>query len=298
MTNTIDRYCEHLYYNLGLSQQTVEVYISEVQRFSLFFVQENLQSITSDHVYSYLAHRNSDNSLENKTVQRIISSLNNYFRFLCEENIIESNPIDFIQRPRTTDSFPLVLTEEDVETLLDSLKTDNILDQRDRCLFELIYSCGLRVSEVIRLKLVDVFLEDRVVKVTGKREKERLIPLVDATKLCLENYMLHVRPKFLRISSDMLFLGRRGYGLSRKGVWKRFHQLCEKAGVKAHVHTLRHSYATHLVQNGADLRAVQALLGHSSIITTEIYTHTAKKNLQKVYETYHPSEIEGNERIF
>ncbi len=291
-------YKEYLCYDLRVADNTVQVYIEESKRFHAYFAQKKVQDITASMIYDYLDHRNADQDLEGRTMHRIISSLNNYFRYLQDEQVVEENPVEAIKRPKLPDSFPQVLAEEDIEKLLRSLETNNILDQRDRALFELIYSCGLRVSEVISLNMFHVFLDDDIIQVHGKRDRERLIPIVAETKYWLKQYIHNIRPQLASEPCEALFLGRRGKGLSRKGVWKRFHQLCQRNDITAHVHTLRHSYATHLVQNGADIRAVQALLGHASIATTEIYTHVAKKDLEATYQKYHPSEKEKSEIVY
>ncbi len=195
---------------------------------------------------------------------------------------------------------PNVLSPEDIDHFLNSISTDTRPGLRDRALFELIYSCGLRISEAVTLTLGNLFFEDALLRVHGKRDKERLVPFGSQAELWLRKYLNEVRPSLMKhgVKDDHVFLSIRGKGISRKGVWKRFKEIRTKAGIDAKIHTLRHSFATHLVQGGADLRIVQELLGHSDISTTQIYTHVQNSELQKNHNDFHPLNENDNKSDF
>jgi integrase/recombinase XerD len=216
--------------------------------------------------------------------------LRSFFQFLVLEGVRSDNPALSVDMPKTEQRAPGVLTVEEVEALLNHIDVDTPFGLRDRALFELIYSCGLRISEAVELTLERLHLDEGIIRVRGKGDKERFVPVGGEATRWLESYLEHGRPALTRPGrrNTFLFLNHRGDGLSRKGMWKRFHELCRRAGIEAKVHTLRHSYATHLLEGGADLRAVQELLGHSDISTTQIYTHIEKSRLKSYHREYHP----------
>jgi integrase/recombinase XerD len=205
------------------------------------------------------------------------------------EKIVDSNPAELIESPKIPRKIPRVFSQGEVDQFLGSIDTSTALGLRDRALFELIYSCGLRVSEAVDLTLGSLFLGDRALHVTGKGSKDRYTPLGEVAEYWLRRYLAEARPALATGGQDEhLFLSRRGKKLSRKGMWKRFNQILEKAGLQGKIHTLRHSFATHLLAGGADLRSVQELLGHADIGTTQIYTHVGQKELQSYHDRFHP----------
>jgi len=227
--------------------------------------------------------------LSHKTMARVISSVHSFFKFLRLEGIREDDPSELIETPKQERKLPDVLAPEAVDRFLASIDESTPNGLRDRALFELIYSCGLRVSEAATLAFDGLFLEEKVVRVLGKRRKERIIPFGDDAAAALARYLSEARPLLAKGSrSDRVFLNRAGKGISRKGIWKRFDLIRQSAGVEAKVHTFRHSFATHLLAGGADLRTVQELLGHTDISTTQIYTHVEPRTLGEFHGDYFP----------
>ena len=282
---------EYLAVELRLASLTVATYITECSIY-LRFLEKNvasLQDVTPLSIIEYLVFRQV-NSASQKTIAKAISALRCFFSYAVLEKICDENPVELIEIPKITRRIPLVLTEEEVELFLNAIDTSTAVGVRDRALFELIYSCGLRVSEAVNLTVEGLFLKEGYVRVLGKGSKERLIPMGHCAREWLEIYLAESRPHLLRNGRQQtrLFLNFRGGGLSRKGMWKRFHSISQKSGIAAKIHTLRHSFATHLLRGGADLRSVQELLGHQDISTTEIYTHVHEDELQRYHKTFHP----------
>lgn len=228
-------------------------------------------------------------SLSRKTMARVVSSLHSFFRFLKLEELRADDPSALIETPKQERNLPAVLSPEEIDRFLAAIDTESPQGLRDRALFELIYSCGLRISEAAGLGFDSLFLEERIIRVLGKRKKERLVPFGDEAALWLKRYLDEARPKLQKgIRSDRVFLNHQGKGISRKGIWKRFDLIRQSSGVEAKVHTFRHSFATHLLAGGADLRTVQELLGHSDISTTQIYTHIEPESLSEYHHDYFP----------
>ena len=227
---------------------------------------------------------------EPQTVARILSSCRSFFRFLVQEGIRQDNPALKLERPRISRKLPDVFSPGEVEAVLAVIPDEEVLGLRDRALFELIYSCGLRISEAASLTLPGLQLKEGLIRVVGKGNKERLIPVGDEGERWLTRYLNESRPALYnsRTPSDHVFLGRRGRGLTRKAIWKRFREWTSRTEVQGKVHTLRHSFATHLLKGGADLRVVQDLLGHADISTTQIYTHLDRDDLRNSHSQYHP----------
>jgi len=277
-----------------LSPLTVVAYFSEAELF-LRYLQVNrldLKSAGTTEVVEYLIDRQLQ-GVSQKTTARILSSLRSFYGFLQAEGLTEFNAVRVLKTPRIPRKIPAVLTLEEVDGFLASIdldNPDNPLGLRDRALFELIYSCGLRVSEAAQLTVNSIFIKEGVIRISGKGNRQRLAPLAGEAKVWLKNYMDRGRPLLLRKSrmESALFLNYLGKGLSRKGIWKRFKEIAARAGIEAKVHTLRHSFATHLLQGGAGLRSVQELLGHSDITTTQIYTHVGEEELKRFHQQYHP----------
>jgi integrase/recombinase XerD len=235
-----------------------------------------------------LSRREGPVALSRKTMARIISSLHAFYKFMRLDGLRPDDPSELIATPKQERALPSVLALEEVDRFLASIDPSTPRGLRDRALFELIYSCGLRISEAATLSFDRLYLRERVIRVIGKGRKERLVPFGDEAALWLGRYIEEGRPALAKGRSDRVFLNQAGAGISRKGIWKRFDGLRENSGVKAKVHTFRHSFATHLLAGGADLRTVQELLGHADISTTQIYTHIDPESLQDYHRDYFP----------
>lgn len=272
----------------GLRPRTLEEYLREFDR-----VQEFASAKGSDwtlwnqkEVMEYLEERTGQ--LSPRSVVKLLSILRNLFAYLIMEKIRPDDPMELIEGPRIKPRIPEVFDPLDVDRFLELFPLDHPLHVRDRALFELIYSCGLRVSEASDLRLEELDLENALIRVRGKGGKERLVPLTDEAQKFVRLYLAEARPKLARPGSQEVFVNVRGEGLGRKGIWKNFKFALQKLGLAGKVHTLRHSFATHLLSGGADLRSVQELLGHSSIATTQIYTHVRQDDLARAHQRYHP----------
>ena len=227
-------------------------------------------------------------TLSRKTMARVVSSIHAFYKFMRLEGLRLDDPSELIETPKQERALPAVLAPEEVDRFLASINSSTPRGLRDRALFELIYSCGLRISEAANLSFDRLYLKERVIRVIGKGRKERLVPFGQEAASWLCRYIEEGRPALAKGRSERVFLNQAGKGISRKGIWKRFDGLREASGVAAKVHTFRHSFATHLLAGGADLRTVQELLGHSDISTTQIYTHIDPESLQDYHRDYFP----------
>lgn len=229
--------------------------------------------------------------LSSTTMSRCVTALRSFFSYLQEERIRQDDPTELLPRNREPKRLPSAMDYDAVQKILDVIDTGTDMGYRDRTMFELIYSCGLRASECANLRVDRYYSLEKKIVVLGKGSKERMIPVGDVAASYLETYISSVRPRLLcREKSSFMFISREHKGITREEIWHRLKKYCELAGVDSKVHTLRHSFATHLLQNGADLRSVQELLGHSDIRTTEIYTHVNTDDLFKAFEKSHPDE--------
>jgi len=286
----ISIYSDYLTAELRLSPSTVAVYVLEARLFlSYAFEQQlELESTNVGNLIEYLVHRQLE-GISKKTAAKAVSALRAFFTFAQRQRLIPDNPSVHLELPRSSRRIPEVYTVEQVEAILKAIDTSTAAGIRDRCLFELIYSCGLRVSETVSLTLERIYLEASMLRVVGKGSKERLVPVGEQALHWMRRYLEEGRPALLKGKKERaLFINRSGKRLSRKGMWKRFKEILARAGVEGKIHTLRHSFATHLLQGGADLRAVQALLGHADIGTTQIYTHVDESQLHRQHRHYHP----------
>jgi integrase/recombinase XerD len=277
---------------LRVADATVGTYVAEVRRF-VRWLDETTRSasdVQGVDLESYVASRGGDEPLNARTISRIFSSLRSLFGFMKTAGYRSDDPSRDVERPKIGRHLPEVLDINEVEKFLMSIDLDTPYGLRDRTLFELIYSCGLRVSEAADIEVSQIFLKEGLIRVRGKGDKERLVPLGDEAESWLRRYLREGRPLLLKghSSLDLVFLNNRGGGLSRKGMWKRFRGIAQRADVDGKIHTLRHSFATHLLRGGADLRSVQELLGHADISTTQIYTHLNQNDLQKAHKAFHP----------
>ncbi len=290
-------YQDWLLLELRMAENSISTYGGEASMFLLWAGTGGYDpaSVGSGEISLYIETRqgadgDGGEALSSRTISRIMSSLRSFFDFLIASGIRRDNPLDRLKPPSLTHTLPQVMTIEEVDRFLDEIDTESDYGIRDRTLFELIYSCGLRVSEAVDLTLENLYLQEGLIRVMGKGSKERLIPLGEEAEYWLRRYLEETRPLLTKPGKRgaCLFLNNRGEGLSRKGMWKRFKEIALRAGVEGKIHTLRHSFATHLLTGGADLRSVQELLGHSDTGTTQIYTHLNRKDLAQAHKKFHP----------
>lgn len=285
-------YLHYIRIERGLSENTIKSYRQDLQQFGDYLTTEKLALDAVDHVVvlAWLNHlRQAGKS--NNSVIRMVTSLRKFFGYLAQEKLVTPNPMQDIKPPKKATHLPAVLTVAEIDALL-AVPTDKTpLEIRNRALLEVMYATGLRVSELVNLKLSDLHLQLGLIQTIGKGDKERIIPIGEVAADWLTRYFSVSRLALLKGKvSPYVFLNDRGGQLTRQGVWKIIKKLVVAAGITKDVspHTLRHSFATHILENGADLRIVQELLGHADISTTQIYTHISKKRLSEVYDQYHP----------
>ena len=271
---------------------TAATYRFEIRRF-LEWLEENklsLEAASLPDVVRYLAHRRTVDGIASRSAAKAISALRSFSRFLVDEGINSSLGFtSLLQMPRHNDRLPEVHSKEDVDRLLSVIDTKSPLGLRNRALYELIYSAGLRVSEAVSLNIADIFLSKNLARVTGKGSKERLVFFGPDAEFWLKRYTEEARPNLSgRRNTKALFLGRSGKRLSRKGIWKNYRAIALRTALSSKLHTLRHTFATELLAGGADLRSVQELLGHSGISTTQVYTHVNSARLRDSHRKYLP----------
>jgi integrase/recombinase XerD len=287
------RFSDYVTLEQGLSPRTIEAYQRDLVRFAEYAESKGLSApvdITAKVMREYVYHLK-DLGLSPASIRRNVSAIRTYFRFLTGDGIVVRDPSERLETPKKWRSLPEVLTVEEVQKLLAAPTLDDNLVFRDRALLELAYGAGLRVSEWITLGVRDLMLEDGLVRVFGKGSKERLVPIGRSAIAALAVYLREQRPRLEKgEGKGILFLNARGKPLTRMGAWKILRGYVDRAGITKHVspHTLRHSFATHLLEGGADLRAVQEMLGHVDIATTQIYTHVDREYLRQVHKSYHP----------
>ncbi len=270
------------------SEQTAITYKISAGEFLNWLVAERikLKDVSVQNLLYYIIKRKEGGCSE-LTIAKDISGLRALGEYLERKGMWSENIALELDKPKAARNLPKVLSVEQIDALLDSIDKTTLSGKRDDALFELVYSCGLRISEVCTLKVVNVHLDDRLILVHGKGDKERLVPFGDRAYEKILIYLNEVRPELVKGRTVAeLFVNYRGDPISRKGVWKRFQELEALSGVEAKVHTLRHSFATHLLQGGADLRSVQELLGHSDLSTTTIYTHVTDRQLEEAHDKY------------
>ena len=294
-TRLIDEFLSFLMTEKNYSKNTVFSYNEDLLDYYMFFMKnkenddENiLTNRTKKDIENYIKNL-SKNEMNSSSISRHISSIKAFYKYLLLEKKIKTDPSEGLIMPKQDKRLPKVLTIEEVDKLLD-IEIKNNFDIRNKVMLELMYSSGLRVSELITLKTNDIDLDMDYVRVFGKGSKERIIPIGDYAKNALINY-LSIRGELLKkVSCDLLFLNNHGKGMTRQGFFKILKKIALEKGIKTELspHVLRHSFASHMLQNGADLRSIQELLGHSDISSTQIYTHISNKQLKKNYEDFHP----------
>ena len=287
------RFTDYIALEQGLSPRTIEAYQRDLARFAEYGEVKGVTEpagITASVMREYVYHLK-DLGLSPASIRRNISALRTYFRFLVGDGVVVKDPSERLETPQRWRNLPEVLTIDEVQRLLASPTLDDTLVFRDRALLELAYGAGLRVSEWITLGVRDLQLDEGLVRVFGKGSKERLVPIGRSAIAAAAVYLRELRPKLEHgEGKGVLFLNARGRPLTRMGAWKILRGHVDRAAIIKHVspHTLRHSFATHLLEGGADLRAVQEMLGHSDIATTQIYTHVDREYLRQVHRSYHP----------
>ena len=292
---SIENFKNYLKLERGLSMNSIESYEFDLIKFKNFIIENSInespKKCSSSTVKRYL-YKNFSNK-KSRSQARSISALKSFFNYLLFEGEIHSSPLNDIESPKIENKLPEVLTEDEIKRLISSVNLDSEFGQRNKTIIEVLYGTGIRVSELIELKLSNIFFKENILKVTGKGNKERFVPLGKIAIIEIKKYLnnrdkLKINSKF----SDILFLNRYGRQLTRSMIFKVINDSSKNAEIdkKISPHTLRHSYATHLLKNGADLRTIQLILGHESITTTEIYTHLDTFHLEDVLKKYHPRE--------
>ncbi|MEW6414266.1 MAG: site-specific tyrosine recombinase XerD [Pseudomonadota bacterium] len=289
----IDRFCDHLWLEDGLAPLTLAAYRRDLAGFAGWLARERgrpLDAAQAGDFEAYLAWRFARHTRP-RSAARYTSALKRFYRYLLRENLIAADPTLNLDSPKLPRSLPKTLSEDDVERLLHSADTATPLGLRDRAMLETLYATGLRVSELVGLGLTAVNLGDGVLRVTGKGSKDRLVPLGEEAVDWLRRYLAGARPVLLGARlSDAVFVTGRGEGMTRQAFWHLIKRRAAAAGITRPLspHTLRHAFATHLLNHGADLRVVQMLLGHSDISTTQIYTHVARERMKQLHAQHHP----------
>jgi len=279
-----------------LALNSVEAYERDLIDFLTFLDQRQISITTADsvNVSEYIIHLSRDKDFADRSLARSISSLRGFFKFLMEDDFIAPELLEILEPVKLSKSLPMFLTVDELERLFNSIDTTTLSGFRDRTILEMFYSSGLRVSELIDLKLGSVHRKEQILLVLGKGSKERVVPYSNDAAEFLHPYLDRIRHKLIKQGdwNEFVFINNRGCKLTRQGVWKKLKEFAKAAGITKEIspHKLRHTFATHLLEGGADLRSVQMLLGHSSINTTEIYTHIEQQTIKKEFEQKHPRE--------
>lgn len=294
MDDLIQDYLHYLKIERGLSENTRQSYRQDLKQYQQFLVSQKLTSFTEDRfiILGFLQAQTTAKKAQS-SITRSISTLRKFYQYLAREGRIQKDPMLQIDSPKQGRHLPAVLSSEEIERLLKTPDTSTPLGLRDRAILEVLYATGLRVSELVHLKLTDLHLSLGLIQTLGKGDKERIIPIGDVAVDWINQYLERSRNRLTKgKDSPYLFVNFHGNGLTRQGIWKNLKVIVQAAGIDKDVtpHTLRHSFATVLLENGADLRIVQELLGHSDISTTQIYTHISKKHLTEVYQRNHPRD--------
>ena len=293
MKDYLKEYLDALRVERNLSSMTCEAYKQDLNDYLKFIKSKKTKEIfeiTQMHIREYIRELNKK-GFASSSIARRFSSIRSYHKFLIAEKLMDQNPTLILSTPKSPKKLPSVLNEIEISKIIDSIDESTQFGLRDKAIIEMLYSCGLRVTELCELDLSNLFLDDDLIRVYGKGMKERLLPIGKRAKLYLNKYLIHVRPSFDRQNkSSVVFLSRNGKPLTRSMINKILNKWSDFSGINKSIspHVLRHSFATHLLEGGADLRFVQALLGHSDITTTQIYTHLDKEHLREVYKTHHP----------
>ena len=290
-SNQIDSFIDHLWLEDGLSKNTLESYRADLSQFNTWLIKNTTQLLeaTQADIQQYLAVKFPQS--KPRSISRLIASMRRFYRYALRENLIQQDPTLQIESPKLPRSLPKSLNEQEVEDLLNAPNINQAIGLRDRAMLELLYASGLRVSELVTVKVNEVSTQDGVVRVTGKGSKTRLVPMGEEAADWIDQYLKQARPDILQKRlSDAMFVTTRASAMTRQAFWYLIKRYALLAGITKHMspHVLRHAFATHLLNHGADLRVVQMLLGHADISTTQIYTHVARERLKQLHSVHHP----------
>ena len=297
----IKNFLDYLRFEVLLSKNTLSSYSRDLKKFKFFLAKNNIKNcleISHEQILIFL--ESLYKNLKESSISRILSSLRTFYKFLVREEMVKRNPFSQIKNPKKPQKIVEILSEEEVKNFLESIPYSKEFEVRDRAMFELLYSSGLRVSELVNLKLCDVDFDENLIRFIGKGNKERITPIGKISISFLKKYLKDARNIIKkRCSNDYIFLNKSGGKISRQGFWKILKKYAKRInlGKNLYPHIFRHSFATHMLKRGADLRTVQELLGHRDISTTEIYTNLDKRYIKNIYFKYHPREKKINEKI-
>lgn len=297
MESTIHVFLSYLRVERGLAQNTILAYGRDLRRFAVFLrkrQKQRLEDVTREDVVDFLSNLYKE-KLDSRSVARFLVSMRGFYKFGMQEGTVTVDPTENLESPKIRNSLPTYLRVDEINKLLEAPDLSNPIGLRDRAMLEVFYSTGLRVSELLNLRISDIDMRIGCVRCIGKGDKERLVPIGRKAIEAVQQYLERGRPKFARPASPpphnhVLFLTRIGRRLSRVGIWKILHDYGVRLGLRGRLtpHKLRHSFATHLLEGGADLRSVQLMLGHADISTTQIYTHVVEERLKQIYRAHHP----------
>lgn len=283
---------EYLSVEKGLSDNSIYSYGYDLNKFAIFLEKEhiNFLEVKANDIMRFLEEER-ERKISAKTLAREVVAIRQFYKYLRDEKRLDSNPTEKIETPEVARTIPDYLTQAEIEELFRNIKEDNLYELRDKCIFELLYSSGLRISEACNLKMTDIDMENMTITVEGKGGRQRLVPFGEKSLEILKRYLSESRTEILKKRTcDFVFVSKKGSYINRKSVWRLLNHYIKRTKIKKKVtpHTLRHSFATHLLENHADLKSVQELLGHIDISTTQIYTHMANKTLKEVHKKFHP----------
>lgn len=289
--NIIQQFLDQLYLEQDVSKHTLTAYATDIKQFSRYLQQQNIPLLqaTAEELNQYLAHR-LDLGLHARSTSRALSSLRRFYRYWQQQGEVSVNPLEQVLNPKLGQRLPKSISEAEVDALLNAPEISDIIQFRDKAMLELLYATGLRVTELVSLSMQQIYLNQGVVRVMGKGRKERLVPMGEEAQHWLARYLQEARPMLLDGIQDVVFPSNRQQTMTRQTFWYRIKFYAKVAGIQATLspHTLRHAFATHLLNHGADLRVVQMLLGHSDLSTTQIYTHVAQARLAQLHQQHHP----------
>lgn len=288
----IDQFLDWIWLESGLSRHTITAYRTDLKLYSKWLRgrKTSLRRATRTDLLAYLSFRMQQGA-QSRTVARFLSTMKRYYQFAISQKWITTNPVKDVAMPKTMRNLPKVISETEVESLLEAADTRTKYGLRDRAMLETLYATGLRVSELVNLSLSEINLQGGVVRVTGKGNKQRLVPMGEEAIIWMNRYLDTARPELMKKQiTDAVFLSSRGTAMSRQAFWQIIKKYAAQIGLKPDLspHTLRHAFATHLINHGADLRTTQMLLGHSDLSTTQIYTHVARERLRSLHAKHHP----------
>lgn len=289
----IKRFKRFLRIEKGLSPNSIYSYTYDLKKFSEFLSQNNkdILAATRDDVLQFLMFERNKKHNSSRTLARSLAAIRQFYNFVSDTFGELENPTSKVETPQVEKTLPDFLTTKEIDKLLRSISESDMYELRDKAIFELLYSCGLRITEAVDLRMSDIDFENRFTKVRGKGSKERLVPMGDQAVRVLNKYIRESRERILgERTSEFIFISKKGSMLNRKSVWRLLKGYVARTEIRKNItpHTLRHSFATHLIENGADLRSVQELLGHMDISTTQVYTHLARRKLKEIHKKFHP----------